>query len=235
MPALAGLSENALALPVDILSSLVTSAHAIGALTMRKSGFEISGFMNLLSKPLNATFVWPELNSFNSKSEFFFDFALSAPPVLGPPNNSANKSANKSAKNTVVGAFKAPLNVLVWAPVTPQGQHERMLTFFSPFDAVYRIDLDHATRAMKFEFGSVNLDLSAQWDPIYVQKARNTTVNTKTIGSNAEEALRSESYVVRVGTVPLVSTLKLRLMELFVGEPASSTGKGGHLILQFEE
>lgn len=213
-----------LMVPAGLMAALNKMAHKTGRYAFRKNGQELPAFKKLMKSRLAKFFVWPELNYFNKKSQFLFDFYTSDVPSLSRLVDHQD--------GTLTGQIQSELNALVWAPMATK--YLQMVNFKSPFSATYSLSISAqenqnqnkntdfvetgAILNLGFVQDTLAMKLSANYSSEYRPILHSSRIAVSTIQSSITSSLYSSQFQVFIRALPLTSSLKLIPTKLAIRE-----------------
>jgi hypothetical protein len=213
-------SQFSLMVPEALVGTLNEMAQQSGFYQSRKSGREIEAFENLRSSSLSGWYVWPEIMNFNRQLDFLFDSWTTGTPRL----------SGLKARNDGVLAAQLALEMKTqnWAPLSQSFGHEKFSSFEVPMsgECLTYFATGPLGPELRVSFSSLNMDVRHEWDSVYVKKAKNTSVDTRTLRNEIRKKLLSDGLKFGVDKVRLNEKLQL--------VPSSFRQVPGWLVVDFK-
>ena len=194
-------SDFMLLLPADLISALNQSAFQSGFYNVRKNGTDLPAFENLRSSFFDSFFVWPEIQNVPKQTTFVFDFSTPKLPVLS--------TLRDMGDGTLAGNINGEIDVMSW--IAPAKTYEKFTSFKAPSSGKFVLSFssDNQGPFLNVLFSTMNMNLSAAWDPSYAKQVSNNYVNTGLIANSVTGSMTSSGLQMRFGTLDLTSVLTL--------------------------
>jgi hypothetical protein len=177
---LSSVKESGFLFPKDALVKIVAFIQSTGDLGYRLNSSTISSFQSLMQNSFLQFFIWPDLLSFNSDTQFYFDISTSKTPSMS--------NARMLDGGGISYDFESSLLVRQWAPA--KGAYVPYMNFSSPLSGTLAAKVADGSLTLQMNANN-NLWITNQAAPEYLKiRPVNEWIATSLLGSRIIEALQ---------------------------------------------
>jgi hypothetical protein len=177
---LSAVKESGFLFPKDTLVKIVSFMQSTGDLGYRLNSGAIGAFKSLMQNSFLQFFIWPDLMSFNSNTQFYFDISASKTPKM---------SGGRMLEGGGISYdFDSTLLVRQWAPA--KGVYVPYMNFSSPLNGTITAKVADGNLILQMNANN-DLWITNQAAPEYLKiRPVNDWIATSLLGSQVVEAVQ---------------------------------------------
>lgn len=176
VPSLKSVKESGFIMPRSTLQTVVNFMHKHGEIGYRVNSNSVDAFVSLMKSRFMQFFVWPDLMSFATDTQFYFDLRSESAPRLSQP-----KTLQGGGLQYVV---ESPLLVNQWAPA--DNTYVPYMDFRSPMAGTLSAKIQEGVLSLELQPGTLNVRNSGRKE-FSVFRWLNEWIATSLLGSRVAE------------------------------------------------